>query len=412
MTKKLLIILAFGLALAGCKREYDSPPPRVIPAGGVLSISELRALPIPHKFVGDSSIYGIVTMDESTGNIYKEFYMQDTSGMGINIQMLSSGGVFEGDSVRISLKGTILTSFENMLQLDSVDTDINVIKQSTGWNVAPKVLSINDIDATVQAQLVQINDVEFSGADVGGTWADGDNQQSLNRTLVNCSGDEILVRTSGFANFANEVIPGGNGSIIAIVGQYQSDMQLYIRRPSEATLDDARCTAAYYLYKDFDDGSTTSGGWGSFWTGTTTTENWGEWDIFGGNVAAASNFDFSTFTNYACTSWLVSPAMNLAATSAPYLTFDNVTRYSGAQLELWVSTDYDGVSDPDSQGTWTNISGTVPNWDTDSGDWTFVPSGNVDLTGYISANTYIAFKYTGTNSDGATWELDNIIVQE
>jgi hypothetical protein len=81
-------------------------------------------------------------------------------------------------------------------------------------------------------------------------------------------------------------------------------------------------------------------------------------------------------------------------------------------LELYVSTDYDGVSNPSLQGTWNNITSSVPNWDVASGDWNFVPSGNVDLTPYSSSNTYIAFKYIGSNSDGATWEIDNIIVQE
>ena len=59
-----------------------------------------------------------------------------------------------------------------------------------------------------------------------------------------------------------------------------------------------------------------------------------------------------------------------------------------------------------------DISSYVPNWDTDSGDWTFVPSGNIDLTAFISSSISIAFKYSGTNSDGATWELDNILITE
>ncbi len=410
--RKILIALMIGVALTSCKREYDSPPPNTIPEGGVLTISELRSLPLPHRFTGDSSVYGIITMDERTGNIYKNVYMQDTSGAGINVRLLFSGGVIQGDSVRVSLKGTTLTEFDGMIQLDSVDNEKNIIKQSSGHEVLPELVSITDIDHSKQAQLIRLEGVEFSGSDVGGTWADGETQTSLNRTLVNCTGDEIIVRTSGFADFADEMIPSGQGSLIGIVGQFGTDMQLYIRTPNEVVMNDPRCTASYFLYKDFDDGSITSGGWGSFWSGTTTTENWGEWEIFGGDVSSASNFDISTFTNYACDSWMVSPAMNLSLTTAPYLTFDNVTRYSGPGLQLYVSTDYDGVSDPTTQGTWIDISSSVPNWDTDSGDWTFVSSGSVDLTPYISANTYIAFRYTGTNSDGATWELDNIIVQE
>ena len=413
MKIRLLYIVFFALSLFACKREYDSPPLNQLPENGIISIAQLRSMAYPHKFVGDTSIFGVITMDEQTGNIYKNVYIQDTSGAGMNLRLLSSGGVIQGDSVRVSLKGTILTQFDGMLQLDSVDVDDNIVTQSTGNIVEPKTVTIAEINSSIQAQLIRLEGVEFSGMDVGGTWADGDNQASLNRMLVNCFGDEVIVRTSGYANFANEVIPSDNGSIIGVVGQYNTDMQLYIRTPLEAQMADPRCTASYLLYKDFDDGSTTSGGWGSFWTGTNANgTNWGEWEIFGGNVASASNFEFASFTNYACESWLVSPSVNLTGTTLPILTFDNVTRYSGPGLELYVSTDYDGSSDPALQGTWTNITSSVPNWDVDSGDWTFVPSGTIDLSPYISSNTYIAFKYIGSNVDGATWEIDNIIIQE
>ena len=413
MKIRLLYIVFFALSLFACKREYDSPPLNQLPENGIISIAQLRSMAFPHKFVGDTSIFGVITMDEQTGNIYKNVYIQDTSGAGMNLRLLSSGGVIQGDSVRVSLKGTILTQFDGMLQLDSVDVDDNIVTQSTGNIVEPKTVTIAEINSSIQAQLIRLEGVEFSGMDVGGTWADGDNQASLNRMLVNCFGDEVIVRTSGYANFANEVIPSDNGSIIGVVGQYNTDMQLYIRTPLEAQMVDPRCTASYLLYKDFDDGSTTSGGWGSFWTGTNANgTNWGEWEIFGGNVASASNFEFASFTNYACESWLVSPSVNLTGTTLPILTFDNVTRYSGPGLELYVSTDYDGSSDPALQGTWTNITSSVPNWDVDSGDWTFVPSGTIDLSAYISSNTYIAFKYIGSNLDGATWEIDNIIIQE
>ena len=413
MKIRLFYIVFFALSLFACKREYDSPPLNQLPENGIISIAQLRSMAFPHKFVGDTSIFGVITMDEQTGNIYKNVYLQDTSGAGMNLRLLSSGGVIQGDSVRVSLKGTILTQFDGMLQLDSVDVDDNIVTQSTGNIVEPKTVTIAEINSSIQAQLIRLEGVEFSGMDVGGTWADGDNQASLNRMLVNCFGDEVIVRTSGYANFANEVIPSDNGSIIGVVGQYNTDMQLYIRTPLEAQMVDPRCTASYLLYKDFDDGSTTSGGWGSFWTGTNANgTNWGEWEIFGGNVASASNFEFASFTNYACESWLVSPSVNLTGTTLPILTFDNVTRYSGPGLELYVSTDYDGSSDPALQGTWTNITSSVPNWDVDSGDWTFVPSGTIDLSAYISSNTYIAFKYIGSNLDGATWEIDNIIIQE
>ena len=240
MKIRLFYIVFFALSLFACKREYDSPPLNQLPENGIISIAQLRSMAYPHKFLGDTSIFGVITMDEQTGNIYKNVYIQDTSGAGMNLRLLSSGGVIQGDSVRVSLKGTILTQFDGMLQLDSVDVDDNIVTQSTGNIVEPKTVTIAEINSSIQAQLIRLEGVEFSGMDVGGTWADGDNQASLNRMLVNCFGDEVIVRTSGYANFANEVIPSDNGSIIGVVGQYNTDRQLYIRTPLEAQMADPR----------------------------------------------------------------------------------------------------------------------------------------------------------------------------
>ena len=181
-------------------------------------------------------------------------------------------------------------------------------------------------------------------------------------------------------------------------------------------LDSIRCNSGGggtggsgdYLYKDFDDGSLTSGGWKTFWSGTNP--NIGEWEILFGTIAKASNY--SNSSNYACESWLVSPNIDLSSATSPYLVFDNVTRYGGPQLELYISSNYDGVSNPDVQGTWFDLTNYVPNWDTDNFDWTLVPSGNTDLTQFIASSVAIAYKYTGTISDGATWEVDNIIIRE
>ena len=271
-----------------------------------------------------------------------------------------------------------------------------------------------------QSRLIKLDNVEFQSTNV--TYADAINLATGKHTLNDCDGNSILVRTSGYANFADDTVASGKGSIIGIFTRYGATKQFIIRDINEVNMEGDRCGGSsggggggsgnYILNKDFNDGSVTSGGWGSFWSGTTTTENWGEWGIFGGDVAKASNFDINTFTNYACESWLVSPSFDLTGTSSPYLVFDNVTRYNGPGLELYISSNYDGSSDPSQQGTWLNITSYVPNWDTDSGDWVFVSSGNIDLTPFISNNLNIAFKYIGTNADGATWELDNIIVND
>ena len=416
----LLITLFIG-TLNSCNKTYDEPPVIDIPVGDVISISDLKDMfnGSPLTFNSDYSIYGNVTCEETNGNFYKEAYMQDLSGA-IKLKLDASGGLYIGDSIRVNLNGVTMSEYGDLIQLENISVDEQIVKIATDKFVSPYITTINQLNIEDdQSRLIQLDSVEFQTTGV--TYADAVNLATGERYLNDCDGNSILVRTSGYANFADDTVASGKGTIIGLFTRYGSTKQFLIRDINEVNMNGDRCsggsgggggTGNYIINKDFNDGSITSGGWGSFWTGTTTTENWGEWEIYGGDVASASNFDINTFTNFACESWLVSPSFDLTGTSSPYLVFDNVTRYNGPGLELYISSDYDGVSNPSQQGTWMDISGYVPNWDTDSGDWTFVSSGNIDLTPFISSNLNVAFKYVGSNSDGATWEIDNIIVND
>jgi hypothetical protein len=254
------------------------------------------------------------------------------------------------------------------------------------------------------AKLIEIDNVEFKSTEIGQTWADAVNLASVNHTLVECSStNEIIVRTSGYANFAGQQIPSGNGKFIGILGKYGTDYQLYVRTPDELNMKNPLCNKIY-LSKDFDDNSVTSGGW----TQQFVTANV-SWSIYsGGTTPVASISNYSGGSNTACETWLISPAVDLSQANAPFLNFRNAYKYTGPALQVLVSTNYDGTSAP-STATWTDLSSQAI-WST--GNFAFVSSGNIDLTPYISSNTYIAFKYTGTSSSGSTWELDDILIKE
>ncbi|TNE54125.1 MAG: DUF5017 domain-containing protein [Bacteroidetes bacterium] len=408
----MAVALVYGGLLTSCKKEFDSPPENVIPTGKKITISELIAMHngAPLKFTEDYSVFGVVSMDENTGNLYKNIFIQDQNA-GINVRLLNSGGVYEGDSVRVYLKGTVLSIYNGVYQIDSVDVDKNIIKQKTKVPVTPITVTIDQLNDSHQARLIKLNGVEFLEGELGGTFADAVNQSSQNRTLTDCSGNLILVRTSGFASFAGDKIPTGRGSIIGVLSRYNSDLQLYIRTPDEADMNGVRCdgsTGEVYLSKDFNDGSITSGGWLNYLVSGTDIC---KWTVFGTTDGAAKVSNFDGTSNTACESWLISPSMDLSGAVAPIMTFRNTKRYNGAELEMYVSTDYDGTSDPSAQGTWTSITSSAV-WDQDASGWTFVDSGPVDLSAYKAAKVYIGFKYIGSGSDGRTWELDNISVKE
>lgn len=243
---KLFPVLFLGLIFwSSCqKQDLDTPPVNQLHPDSIITIGELRALykgqPVRLANSG-KSLFATITMDQASGNIYKQAYIQDHTG-GINVRLSQNGNLAVGDSVRISLKGALLNAYQNMLQLDSVDGAKKIIKQASGKNLEPKVVTINDILAGgYQAQLIKLENVQFINSELGLPWGDAINQATVNRNLQDCTGKTIIVRTSGYADFAGKKLPEGNGSIIAIVGQFGTTWQLYVRSDKEALFDQERC---------------------------------------------------------------------------------------------------------------------------------------------------------------------------
>ena len=405
--KKLTFLFAAILVLGACKKEPETPPVNTLDESKIITIDSLRNW---QKSVSPGSVmitdslqtFGVISMDESEGNIYKNLYVQD-KGVGINVRLQVASDYKVGDSVRISLYGTELSEYSGVIQLNNVHPDSMIIRQSSGNAVAPEITTIPEITLEDEGKLVKLENVQFTNPELSKTYADAMNQSSQNRLLEDCNGNTIIVRTSGFADFADETVAQGNGSLIAIVSRFSTDIQLYIRDFDEIEMEGGRCSGQL-LVKDFDDNSVTSGGWQTVQV-TGMTVDW-ETSTAGGApdpYGVISNYDGS---NVEAENWLISPAMDVSNSAGASMQFQNAYNYNGPALQLLVSTDYTGAGDPN-QATWTDLS-SMASWS--SGGWAWVNSGVIDLDAYIGGTLYIAFKYTGTNSSGSTWELDDIIV--
>ncbi len=161
-------------------------------------------------------------------------------------------------------------------------------------------------------------------------------------------------------------------------------------------------TAVNLFYEPFE----TDLGAMSAYSVTSSTEAW-EWANYGNppGCAKMSGYNGGPVANE---DWLITPAIDMTGYSNLTLHFDHAWNYADSSgLFVMISTDYDGVSDPSTQGTWTDITGSFyfP-----GAGWSFVDAGTVDISAYASATTYIAFKYTSTSSAAATWEVDNVTV--
>ena len=168
------------------------------------------------------------------------------------------------------------------------------------------------------------------------------------------------------------------------------------------------CASGQYLDKDFNDLNLNSGGWTTQIIIDTT--NWFVDSFSGDDFVKVTNY--SNSQNVPSNTWLISPAVDLSSASQPMLSFETIMKWPGSALVLHISTDYDGTSNPTQQGTWTDITA-LATWDVDNTTWgSWTPSGDVDLTSYISSTTCIAYEYLGSANSGSTWEIDNIKITE
>lgn len=109
---------------------------------------------------------------------------------------------------------------------------------------------------------------------------------------------------------------------------------------------------------------------------------------------------YKSSVNYEAESWLISPAVDLTKATKAVLTFDHAGNYFtniSEECSVWAAE----------AGTinWTKL--TVATWPT---NYTFVSSGEIDLSAYVGKSVQIAFRYTSTDEKAGTWDVKNVLI--
>ncbi|GAB2939832.1 hypothetical protein GCM10027048_00040 [Hymenobacter coalescens] len=163
-------------------------------------------------------------------------------------------------------------------------------------------------------------------------------------------------------------------------------------------------------------------------TGTTSlSDGWTQFSVTGAQTWACTTFGrnpadpastaafpsavqingFANGINNVNEDWLISPALNLAGTNFPLLSFWSRVAFAGPAPRLKVSTNYSGTGSPLAAGvTWTDLNAYFP--PTGTAAWT--QTSNLNLSAYKQAGVYVAFVYTSTAADGARWTIDDVSV--
>jgi hypothetical protein len=240
-----IFIITGMMFLASCvKGDFDAPPV-IPPTSGLTATTTLTQLIAMHTPGGTDSINtdviitGIVMANDETGNLYKQIYIEDdTSGIQIQLDETSLFNTYKlGQRLFIKCKGLALGEYGGNMQLGCIiNGAISRIPSAEianhlflegfpGTVPEPKVLTIPTLSAARLNMLVKLNGIHF--ADSGQVFSL--TTATTNRNMLDSLGNTLPLRTSNYATFASQLIPGGTGSVSGILSIYNGGYQFYIR---------------------------------------------------------------------------------------------------------------------------------------------------------------------------------------
>ncbi len=201
-------------------------------------------------------IHGTVISSDEAGNIYKAFYIRDeTAALTLSINAYNLWLLNRvGQDVVIDLTGMYAGRYSGLMQLGfpqwSASANKNTCtfmaidfyenhRQLNGLPVPSNAEPVegpsfaelnanvadNDFLKKWQGQLVRFNNVRFPAADGKATHCDAYQTEisaEQNKVLQDANGDQIIVRTSGYSDFWNKILPMESGDVVGILGFYRS----------------------------------------------------------------------------------------------------------------------------------------------------------------------------------------------
>ena len=437
---RYIIMVMVATLMASCMgSDYAAPglDPDNAPWGNneitetnVVSIADLKARYASTiasngyvKIEEDMQIKGVVTGNDYAGNIYQQIPVQDETGalvVGVSASALH-GFLPEGQEILIDLKDLYIGGYGEQCQIGSVYTSPNTGKTGIGrmdrytWQKHFRLIGEADVakaDALAEdfdpskmtdasymeanaGKLMTIRRVSFLNADGKSVFAPDDGSVALtsncaNRALKEYSSKNIVVRTSTYADFAQEIIPEGTKDIKGIFTRYYDTWQILLRSTDDIT--DSQTAALEGLFDSQGDfvveDKQLPEELNYIWT----------WSGSYGMKASA----YLNNTNYASESWLISPVIDLSQLTSATLTFQQAGNFFSdmqADCSVLASTD---------RQDWTPL--TVEGWP-EGNSWTFYDS-TADLSAYAGqSQVYIAFRYTSSDMKAGTWEVRNVVVE-
>lgn len=256
---KYLSILALSLFTAtSCMNEFDEPVFDQPPFGNNeigeanTTIAELKAKYAStisasgvEEITEETIIEGVVVANDITGNIYKQFIIDDGTGaivVGVNDVGLYAIMV-EGQKIAIDCKGLYIGGYGKSAQIGGLyEGKIGRISKSLypkhvkligipgETTIEPLIVDENFFTDSNKANLpayVKLENITINEANGEESWAP-ENRVAFSNTVKNTTrigNTTVYILASTYADFAVEKIPQGKLDAIGVLTRYNNDWQ-------------------------------------------------------------------------------------------------------------------------------------------------------------------------------------------
>jgi len=386
----------------------------------VANIKETSA-EIVAQYPYDDMIEAYVVSSDENGNFFKTISFQTlatatTPAIGFSVPVDATNLYVDyriGNKVYVKLKDQYTDLYYGGLRIGSLyvnafnqggvgrlsQNDYKKVLNASCTNVKEEQLvrsiGLGEINDSHLNTLIELSNVQFTEPAIGRHYYEETNDVggATNWNLVDKSGNQMIFRTSSFADFSKSVVPNGSGKVRGVLTKYATDYQLIARKEADVQMSGKRNTP--FFVEDFQsvsDGTNLSlPGWSNIieagaivWKGgISSTNGYAEFAITGTKVA--SNIV-----------WLISPKIDMNLHTNESLSFRTAQHNLDVDsplntLEVYVSANFDGLNIK--TATWTKVAARIP---TQATPWNeFIGSGAIDLSSY-KGKINIAFKYIGS----------------
>lgn len=174
-------------------------------------------------------IRGVVTSNKDNGSITgRNIFIQDASGA-IVVRFTSDNTFNQGDEIEIEVQGLELSEFNDLLQINNVP-NANATAVSSSITITPAVVTIADVlTGNYEAQLVQINNITYAGADGSATFP-----SNSAVSVSDGSGSIDMFVRSAFSTLTSMVMPTGTVSDIIVHASTFNGEQIIPRTVSDS----------------------------------------------------------------------------------------------------------------------------------------------------------------------------------